>query len=113
MAEGLRCYPLASPTLAYVFALSEKIELNIVEEKVVTSSFARDTTTTPRVPRARYSLDPLVVVWVGIAERRHQTDARDTGACALVPSFAEVVVVMLHEAEVAEVIEVPVQLDAL
>lgn len=38
-----------SPTLAYVFALSEKIELHIVEERVVTSSFARDTTTTPRV----------------------------------------------------------------
>ncbi len=36
------------PTLAHVFALSEKIELNMVEEKVVTSRFNRDTTTTSR-----------------------------------------------------------------
>jgi hypothetical protein len=35
-----------SPTLAHVFALFEKIELNMVEEKVVTSGFSRDTTTT-------------------------------------------------------------------
>jgi hypothetical protein len=35
-----------SPTLAHVFALSEKIELNMVEEKVVTSGFNRDTPTT-------------------------------------------------------------------
>jgi hypothetical protein len=35
-----------SPTLAHVFALSEKIELNMVEERVVTSRFNRDTTTT-------------------------------------------------------------------
>jgi hypothetical protein len=34
------------PTLAHVFALSEKIELNMVEEKVGTSGFSRDTTTT-------------------------------------------------------------------
>jgi hypothetical protein len=31
-----------SPTLAQVFVLSEKIELNMVEEKVVTSGFSRD-----------------------------------------------------------------------
>ncbi len=37
-----------SPTLAHVFALSEKIEFNMVEEKVVTSGFSRDTTTTSR-----------------------------------------------------------------
>jgi hypothetical protein len=35
-----------SPTLAHVFALSKKIELNMVEEKVVTFRFSRDTTTT-------------------------------------------------------------------
>ncbi len=35
-----------SPTLAHVFALSEKIELNMVEERVVTSGFSRDTFTT-------------------------------------------------------------------
>jgi hypothetical protein len=37
-----------SPTLAHVFALSEKIELNMVEERVVTSGFSRDTTTISR-----------------------------------------------------------------
>ncbi len=37
-----------SPTLAHVFALSKKIELNMVEEKVVTSGFNRDTITTSR-----------------------------------------------------------------
>ncbi len=31
-----------SPTLAHVFALSKKIELNMVEERVVTSRFSRD-----------------------------------------------------------------------
>ncbi len=35
-----------SPTLAHVFVLSEKIELNMVEERVVKSGFNRDTTTT-------------------------------------------------------------------
>jgi hypothetical protein len=30
------------PTLAHVFTLSEKIELNMVEERVVTSGFSRD-----------------------------------------------------------------------
>ncbi|OAE34636.1 hypothetical protein AXG93_3267s1040 [Marchantia polymorpha subsp. ruderalis] len=39
----------ALSTLAYVFAQSQEIELNIVEERVMTSSFARDTTTTPRI----------------------------------------------------------------
>ncbi len=34
------------PTLAHVFALFEKIELNMVEERVVTSRFSRDTATT-------------------------------------------------------------------
>jgi hypothetical protein len=33
-----------SPTLAHVFALFEKIELNMVEERVVTSGFSRDIT---------------------------------------------------------------------
>ncbi len=37
-----------SPTLAHVFALFEKIELNMVEEKVVTSGFNRDTAITSR-----------------------------------------------------------------
>jgi hypothetical protein len=33
------------PTLAHVFALFEKIKFNMVEERVVTSGFSRDTTT--------------------------------------------------------------------
>jgi hypothetical protein len=37
-----------SPTLAHVFALSEKIELNMVEERAVTFRFSRDTNTTSR-----------------------------------------------------------------
>ncbi len=36
-----------TPTLAHVFALSEKIKFNMVEEKVVTSGFSRDIATTP------------------------------------------------------------------
>jgi hypothetical protein len=31
-----------SPTLAHVFVLSEKIKLNTVEERVVTSTISRD-----------------------------------------------------------------------
>ncbi len=34
-----------SPTLVHVFALFEKIEFNMVEERVVTFGFNRDTTT--------------------------------------------------------------------
>ncbi len=37
-----------SPTLAHVFALSEKIEFNMVEERVVTFGFCRDTSITSR-----------------------------------------------------------------
>jgi hypothetical protein len=37
-----------SPTLAHVFALSEKIKLNMVEERVVTSGFSKDIVTTSR-----------------------------------------------------------------
>ncbi|BBN08134.1 hypothetical protein Mp_4g09160 [Marchantia polymorpha subsp. ruderalis] len=77
----------ASPTLVYVFALSEKIELNIVEERVVTSSFARDAATTSRVPQSTAQSRPFSGGGRG-AQTRHQTAARDTGARALVPSFA-------------------------
>jgi hypothetical protein len=35
-----------SPTMAHVFALAKKIELNMVEERVVTYGFNRDITTT-------------------------------------------------------------------
>jgi hypothetical protein len=34
-----------SPTLAHVFVLSNKIELNMVEERVVTSRFNKDRAT--------------------------------------------------------------------
>ncbi|PTQ27347.1 hypothetical protein MARPO_0204s0011, partial [Marchantia polymorpha] len=80
----------ASPTLAYVFALSEKIELNIVEERVLTSSFARDAATTSRVPQSTAQSRPFGGGSGGGhgVQTRHQTAARDTGARALVPSFA-------------------------
>jgi hypothetical protein len=57
-----------SPTLAHVFALSEKIELNMVEERVVTSRFSRDITTTTFVD----SCPPhsLIVVVVEVVEVR-------------------------------------------
>ncbi len=35
-----------APTLAHVFTLSKKIKLNMVEEKVVTFGFSKDTTIT-------------------------------------------------------------------
>jgi len=37
-----------SPTLAHVFALFKKIKFNMVEERVVTSRFSKDTSTTYR-----------------------------------------------------------------
>ncbi len=37
-----------SPTLTHVFALSTKIELNMVKKRVVTFGFSRDTSTTSR-----------------------------------------------------------------
>jgi hypothetical protein len=37
-----------SPTLAHVFILSKKMEVNMVEERVVTSGFSTYTTTTSR-----------------------------------------------------------------
>ncbi|OAE25901.1 hypothetical protein AXG93_2710s1000 [Marchantia polymorpha subsp. ruderalis] len=49
----------ASPTLSHVFALSEKIELNMVEERVMTSSFARNTTTTLRIPHSTAQCRPI------------------------------------------------------
>ncbi|OAE21617.1 hypothetical protein AXG93_939s1250 [Marchantia polymorpha subsp. ruderalis] len=49
----------ASPTLAHVFALSKKIELNMMEERVVTSTFARDTTTTSRIPHSIAQSRPM------------------------------------------------------
>ncbi len=41
-----------SPTLAHVFALSEKIKFNMVEERMVTSGFSRHITTTFRGQRS-------------------------------------------------------------
>jgi hypothetical protein len=37
-----------SPTLAHVFVLSKKIEVNMVEERVVTFGFSKDIATTSR-----------------------------------------------------------------
>jgi hypothetical protein len=57
-----------SPTLAHVFALSKKIELNMVEEKVVTSGFSRDITIFFVDNNPSHS---LVVVVVGAMEVRY------------------------------------------
>jgi len=54
-----------SPTLAHVFALSEKIEFNMVEERV-TSGFNRDIVTTSRGQQSH-----LVLVEVGVVEVRY------------------------------------------
>ncbi len=57
-----------APTLAHLFVLFKKIELNMVEEKVVTSKFSMDTTITfvdnnpPHI---------LVMVVVGVVEVRY------------------------------------------
>ncbi|OAE18944.1 hypothetical protein AXG93_1976s1510 [Marchantia polymorpha subsp. ruderalis] len=49
----------SSSTLAHVFTLSEKIELNMLEERVVTSTFARDTTITSCIPHSTTQSCPM------------------------------------------------------
>ncbi len=58
-----------SPTLAHVFALSEKIKLNMVEERVVTSGFSRE----EKLLIFMDNSPPhnLVVVVVGVVEVRY------------------------------------------
>ncbi|OAE22876.1 hypothetical protein AXG93_1405s1030 [Marchantia polymorpha subsp. ruderalis] len=79
----------SSPTLAHVFALSEKIELNMVEERVVTSTFARDTTTTSRIPHSTAQSRPM---GGGSGSRgihtRHPSDHREPSARPPLPSFS-------------------------
>jgi len=75
-----------SPTLAQVFALSEKIELNMVEERVVTSRFNRDIVTTSRGQQS--TSQPRTS---GGGSRggqvRPQSSSGGTGAQRLLPSF--------------------------
>ncbi|OAE18715.1 hypothetical protein AXG93_4846s1050 [Marchantia polymorpha subsp. ruderalis] len=70
--------------------LVEEIELNIVEERVLTSSFARDTTTTSRVPHSTTQSKPFGGGSDGDrgAQTRHQMAAKDTVAHTSLPSFA-------------------------
>ncbi|OAE24428.1 hypothetical protein AXG93_4530s1300 [Marchantia polymorpha subsp. ruderalis] len=79
----------ASLTLVHVFALSEKIELNMVEERVVTSSFARLTTTTSRIPHSPSQSRPMAS---GSGSRgvqtQHPSGHREPGARPPLPSFS-------------------------
>ncbi len=76
-----------SPTLAHEFALSEKIELNMVEERVVTSGFNRDIVTTSRGQQS--TSQPRTG---GGGSRggqvRLQSGSGGTSAQRLLPSFA-------------------------
>ncbi|PTQ47194.1 hypothetical protein MARPO_0008s0049 [Marchantia polymorpha] len=76
----------SSPTLAHVFALSEKIELNMVEERVVTSTFARDTTTTSRIPHSPAQSRPISGSRGG--HTRHPSGQREPNARPPLPSFS-------------------------
>jgi len=76
-----------SPTLAHVFALSEKIELNMVEERVMTYGFNRDIVTTfcgqQSTSQPRTSGGGSCGSQVG-----PQLGSRGTGAQRPLPSFA-------------------------
>ncbi|BBN20292.1 hypothetical protein Mp_8g17980 [Marchantia polymorpha subsp. ruderalis] len=76
----------SSPTLAHVFALSEKIELNMVEERVMTSTFARDTTTTSRIPHSPAQSRPISGSRGG--HTRHPSCHREHSARPPLPSFS-------------------------
>ncbi len=76
-----------SPTLAHVFALSEKIELNMVEEKVVTSGFNRDIVTTSRGQQSTSQPHTGGGGSRG-GQVRPQLGSRGTGAQRPLPSFA-------------------------
>lgn len=76
----------SSPTLAHVFALSEKIELNMVEERVVTSTFARDTTTTLRIPHSTAQSCPMSGSRGG--HTRPPSGNQEPSARAPLPSFS-------------------------
>ncbi|BBN06970.1 hypothetical protein Mp_3g25410 [Marchantia polymorpha subsp. ruderalis] len=76
----------SSPTLAHVFALSEKIELNMVEERVVTSTFARDTTTTSRIPHSPAQSRPISESCGG--HTRHPSGHREPTTRPPLPSFS-------------------------
>ncbi|BBN19983.1 hypothetical protein Mp_8g15430 [Marchantia polymorpha subsp. ruderalis] len=76
----------SSPTLAHVFALSEKIELNMVEERVVTSTFARDTTTNSRIPHSPAQSRPISGSRGG--HTRHPSGHRESSARPPLRSFS-------------------------
>ncbi|OAE29515.1 hypothetical protein AXG93_1433s1350 [Marchantia polymorpha subsp. ruderalis] len=70
----------ASSTLAHVFALSKKIELNIVEERMVTSSFTKDTPITSRVQHNNAQSHPTGDGSRGVQARPH-LGHRETKQC--------------------------------
>ncbi len=76
-----------SPTLAHVFALCEKIKLNMVEERVVTSGFSRDTTT---IFRGQQSTSQPHSGGGGSrgGQGQPQSGSERMGAQRLLPSFA-------------------------
>ncbi|BBN20559.1 hypothetical protein Mp_Vg00640 [Marchantia polymorpha subsp. ruderalis] len=78
----------SSSTLAHVFALSEKIELNMVQERVVTSTFARDTTTTLCISHSTAQSCPM---GGGSGSRgghtRHSSGHKEPSARPPLPSF--------------------------
>ncbi len=76
-----------SPTLAHVFALSKKIELNMVEERVVTFGFNRDIVT---ISRGQQSTSQPYTGGGGSrgGQVRPQSGSGGTGAQRLLPSFA-------------------------
>jgi len=76
-----------SPTLAHVFALSEKIKLNMVEERVVTSGFNRDIVI---ISRGQQSISQPHIYGGGSrgGQVRPQSGFGGTGAQRPLPSFA-------------------------
>ncbi len=76
-----------SPTLAHVFALSEKIELNMVEERTMTSGFNRDIVT---ISRGQQSISQPRINGGGSrgGQVRPQSGSKGMGAQRPLPSFA-------------------------
>jgi len=76
-----------SPTLAHAFVLSKKIELNMVEERVVTSRFNRDIVTTSCGQQSN-SQPRIGGGGSREGQARPQSGSRGTGAQRPLPSFA-------------------------
>ncbi len=75
-----------SPTLAHVFALSKNIELNMVEERVVTFGFSKDIITTSRGQQSTSQPRSGGGGSRG-GQRRPQSGSRGMGVQRPLPSF--------------------------